>query len=139
MYEYTISRGEKKSRGFLKYLKFIILGVISKESPGKGWNINGYQSRRCSEIKKTAPMRQFSLGGTTYWYGFPIEMPGLWSSNYDTEKTGRKEFTAINQKRGKPREFITCKCIIGRRYTISSKYNLCYNIQDNASLYRRPE
>ena len=84
-------------------------------------------------------MRQFSLGGTTYWYGFPTEMPRLWSSDYDTEKTGRKESAAINQKRGKPREFITWECIIGRRYTISNKCILCYNIQSNASLYRRPE
>jgi hypothetical protein len=66
-------------------------------------------------------------------------MPGLRSSNHDTEKTGGKELTAINQKRGKPREFITWECIFGRRYTISIKYILCYNIQSNASLYRRPE
>jgi len=84
-------------------------------------------------------MWKLSLGGTSYWHGFPTEMPRLRSSNYDTEKTGRKEFTAINQKRRKPGEFITWEYIIGRRYTISNKNNLCYNIQDNASLYRRPE
>lgn len=32
------------------------------------------------------------MGSITCWYGFSIKMFGMWTSNYDSKKAGRKKY-----------------------------------------------